>query len=1231
MGQSALQFLRSSSNSTPSKTESSSNKSAADFLGIAKDSMPAASQTEAEDQFANTKQVKSKAFIEDMLAVRREQEAAPKRTPSIGPATTKGTPLLDAAAQEKEVTKTEMLLANLPGGKKFIELLDLRSEMAKPRDKRKNYETDDELKQKYKQLNTPEIKNLIGAGPIMYALEEANVLSNLAQLAAGKIFGKEIFGDKKTQTAKQSEEALKQDLLINNKTFKDAAKQIVAKRTEVDAGLIGELAIDPLNFVGLKEIKSATNMVKNVVGSGSKALKNIIHKADKIDDAAKALKKTFEVASEKLPATGKAIEQAGKIIPTTTQEQAVQTLAAPIKEESQAVVKNIKQRMPKVQQKLDEIYRTRDALAEKHSKIINNATNKINELSGQIERIKIDQGANSTIGNLEVAKINDKIAAIKYKLGNYIKRESKKLKQIETKADEYEYTIEGWNNLLSAKGQSPFAILKQKPQSVADVIIQNKSAIENNVDITGLRALDDIMPGRNYTTELPGYSRVLPKTYNVQKGLPSDIAALKDDAGGIVGYGINDATRQYAPIETIEYPFIDGSAKKSVAERLGGVSHNAMLQDGGVAGPITKMHFDAESNIATRNNFVADMAEIINSSAKKYGIRTTSGKQGKRITAILEQIGSDDVGKSVPEILAKLKGKYKLNEAGFAIELRQFLDSTRDIANHHRVKYGKELIGFVDNYVSSMKRSNSFAETVRESFEAAWTGTNGKVSAPDFIVPNAKLNPNALRRTGELLEKDKEKNIFKILNSYIENVANDIYLTPVIGDVKAHMKVMEHRKLYNIKNYWDDWTRNLVGEPSGGIIKRGANWLNTVRNRAVLLGNYLWMLKTNPASVANTIAHTGWKNTFLGFADYITNKELRKEIQDTIPSFMLKTGSDSMGINATNRIGRKLYTSKRDLVNDVLNVPLAAMERFLHGGSTAAGLRYGKELGYKGKELKAFANYIAERTQTMSHPAARAKIFNEVWARSLFPYNTWAAQMATDFSWVLGNKVGHTAPVKKRFMAMMSGIAAMTAYNYYTQEVYGQKLTTIGSMIPFAGPFIDKKIQEKADRAIPGGRSEMAPVQFGSDIFDAVTAMGELASAVSEAGSEKDYDIKYMSEKARDYLMSGDAKALRTFLSRYGTSIAGLAGGTTVNNIVEGIISNKVGYQSKKGKVLFKQESSTDKILAPILGPTSTPSARKYFDKRKGKGSTDSKVIHKLKKKKSDSILKDLIDSPLPF
>ena len=583
--------------------------------------------------------------------------------------------------------------------------------------------------------------------------------------------------------------------------------------------------------------------------------------------------------------------------------------------------------------------------------------------------------------------------------------------------------------------------------------------------------------------------------------------------------------------------------------------------------------------------------------AKKYKINTDNNKEGEIVFNIMDKVPNNELASLSPQQLA---AKYpsiseKPNHFAFAKELRVMLDEWHNRANSTRKELGKKEIGYLDNYISHMRKTDLWSRLQQEP-----KTTISEVN--DFIIPNEKFNPFAQKRLEA--EFPMEKNIFKILPKYIRAMASDISQTPNIENMKAQIAVMREGGLNRAAAYWDNYIRTgIIGKPGWLDAKLGVlpgtkrydltNFIQKAKVTGAMPFNIPWSIAVQPTSyVQLTPKEAGWRNSAAGVFDYLAKPKLRKQISK-FPSMMQKgeRGSSVVFRGATDDYDYAIYRSIIDKFNDVGGAFSKAMEKYLHGSSIAAGLREGRNKGLSGKNLVDFADIVGERTQSMYSRKTRAPILNNLTLRAGTPFQSFAIEMNNHLREIVGN-VGYTAPQRVRLGHAISLIAGMTIAYKYAEMIRGRGLDPIPATVPFFGGMLSVAAQ----KAMPGARfgaqrQPLAPLQDVEDIIkgaDTKKVLQIIGDYVTKGYTTNEWDPNW--------------SKLRRVGTMYGMGMLGISGSAQMNRTIDGIIMNEKGYrETQQNKMAFPlEESMSERTKAVIFGPYSTKLGREYLDKRLG-------------------------------
>jgi len=670
-----------------------------------------------------------------------------------------------------------------------------------------------------------------------------------------------------------------------------------------------------------------------------------------------------------------------------------------------------------------------------------------------------------------------------------------------------------------------------------DEIIIPKNKIKN-ISIADTRTVRDKVPSATATrpikhVEAPAPAKIEPTT-TMQKELanpekspivselfqptpdPSKIATRKLPSGKSV-LAIRKQSGVYADKGFETQPFKDYGGQSDNLVSWAATADN--IQEGKGFGETMKMVNNVYKEVANRNDFLGKTSLPISKLFKENGLykgafKELDAKDGRIIFDLME-------GKSAQGATAQHKN--------VANGLRKILDDLHQEANAVRRALNKKEIGYIDNYAPHMAKSNTWREFLSDTARAS--------DNLDFIVPNAPFNPRALKRYGDMMEK--EKDIFKLLDGYVKNIADDIYISPVIEKMKANAQVMSGREMEKSANIVNKYIRenlltkphaidNILGMTQGSLPRKLAGKIIQARVIGSLAGNISWILFTQPMSLVNTIMKTGFVNTAKGMTEWFSNPAVRKSIRETA-TMRLKSQKGGVGTTGGGDLGKvasKIYRGKIEKFNDLLGVVGDTIEYHLTGLSINAGLKAGKNYGLKGKDLQAFGEYVGQVSQSMYNAETRTMLLNSMMVRLGFPFQTFAYEMWRHIKTMTGRGGGLPLSQRQRLGQAINLVIGSLVVNQITNAARGYDLQTAGSFIPLVGQEADKRISQLlTGQSSYGGRSPVAPLEDASKITTAIS----------------------------DFVYKGNFEKLRKELTYWGMGMAGIGGAVQLERMIDAI------------------------------------------------------------------------------
>lgn len=652
-------------------------------------------------------------------------------------------------------------------------------------------------------------------------------------------------------------------------------------------------------------------------------------------------------------------------------------------------------------------------------------------------------------------------------------------------------------------------------------------------------------------------------------------------------------------------------------------------------GPLSEIQAAKMQATARLHNFGLEKADKVIKFLKKHNIpiNETSGIQATLVAHGLVNTDIDNKGAKkaifdvlikadiAPEVakqslrigfLQKIRGKEsKLIEVVkdgipnnifnlFDADLRPQLNSLRDRANAVRNALGKDEIPFRKNYGPIIQQTG-FWSNLRNVLKTTITDNF------DFVIPNAKKNPHALMRKGGT--KDLEWNFWKLLPKYHEAIAQDIFHTPIIEQLKAVNTVLQARgDVPNAVNFIDRNIReNIVGHPGQldaffGITKgtKLAAALNSViraRTTAALAFNIVWTTFIQPASQTLTLGKSvigmpsplglvyGPFDMAKGYIKWITNPAHRAKI-NKLPTIQTKTGGKSIGrtgFGDIDALGTKIMETKWGTLDNFLGQYANVMEYHLTGAAASVGYEMAARQGAIGVTADFLADWMGGSTQSRYNREARPLIQNNLLMRANWPFNTFLFELYRLNKTILGRPGGMPLGGWERFNVALLLLGGMWLWDRFVVEpILGRRLLRPSVFVPIVGREVEVLLNEGikasglADKEIP----------IITPVLDRL-GLGEDDTVLRPAGALY-RDIHSFIRAVNSWVEHENIQPLRKEMVRWGMGFKGHAGASTLNRFVDGLIANSTGYmKSRTGRKLFRIEG-LDRYRSVLLGPFAT-------------------------------------------
>ena len=670
-----------------------------------------------------------------------------------------------------------------------------------------------------------------------------------------------------------------------------------------------------------------------------------------------------------------------------------------------------------------------------------------------------------------------------------------------------------------------------------------------------------------------------------------DVAASKYWAGGNYGGYVNDI-----PPEIVAPEIFGSHAFRHVSSVLASsLDPTRLLQtiDGGIFnGPLQRaILWPTRRLFMSSMRFGSDERQVLDTTLNQFGMNGIGAKHLREVSGdVLEKISSAEINLSVAELGAKpeirrlvrrLTPEQQTRVLGFAKESRKIFDDWLGKQNAARVKRGQTEIPVLDNYKPWVVERNLMSRLLfRDELPEA---ASRQAPMPDFIQPNTAFNPRALPRDRGLQLYQKERDLRKLMDDYIDTASRDIFFTDIIRNGRAHTKALSKAGFEDSAGTINEWiseafagtqSRHLKdamiigGERVGGGIRA----LRRSLTRAVFPLNFTWNLGIQTSSLVPTLARYGPLN-FLHGLDYLLVPSARQWTHRNVYSSIVKgqrggrISEQGLTYGNTPTLSQSLYRSKLDTATDVANFLTNAIEDMLTGISVRAAYHNGAKRGLKGRELIEWASEGGSKTQSMYNIHDRPGMLRSQNVQALAPFQTFAFEMLNTAREILplpkGARIGLSADVARtrvdRTRQILTFIAGMYVVNMAGDKFMGRKPWTLAAFLPFYGLL--------TGAMNPGSpMSESPPQQYVKDFWNGVASV----------------------------YRHGNWAKLRKFGLRYH-----VPAGTQLNRTVEGLIAvAQGGVDDEAGKRLYRVDP--DEWFGVVTkGPAASRAGRERSKKRR--------------------------------
>lgn len=580
---------------------------------------------------------------------------------------------------------------------------------------------------------------------------------------------------------------------------------------------------------------------------------------------------------------------------------------------------------------------------------------------------------------------------------------------------------------------------------------------------------------------------------------------------------------------------------------------------------------------------------------EKFGI-AGRGEYRQKVGDVLQHISRDEVGATAATLLKKhdiIKFLRRYNPelqqkiVNAAKETRRFYDDMLDMQNAARGKRGQEVIAYKDNYRPWVIESNIWSRTFGLRQKPA--GVMQSPMLPDYIKPIAPFNPRAQARMGGLYGYEKERDILKLTNDYIDTASKDIFNTNIIHNAKIHSATLRSMGFPNSAALIENWAAEAYAGIPPAIAKglraiipnpvlRGMLWVRRRLTAAVFPGNWPWNVFVQTSSGTLTIMRYGVRNTLRGL-DYLFTGSGRNWTRNNAYSWIIKK---RMGGSVTYQdIGAgvekvmKLEARPLEKVEHYANYLTHSIEEKLTGISIRAAYHDGMKKGFSGRALMEYASEGGAKTQSMYNLADLPGMLRAKEVGAVAPFQTFSFEVFNNvrelniigIRRIIGQAGAYEttsatsalgkATIQKRAKMLLEWFAALTAVNVVVDKAINRRPWNTSSFIPFFAVLTG---------GVNAGNpwNQMLPLKYSQEVKSGIDAV-----------------LRY-----------GNWDKLRQWVIRYH-----MIGGVQIDRMLRGleaVIEGRV--TGVAGQTLF--EVSPDEAIAAILmGPYQTEEGKEYIDK----------------------------------
>ena len=571
--------------------------------------------------------------------------------------------------------------------------------------------------------------------------------------------------------------------------------------------------------------------------------------------------------------------------------------------------------------------------------------------------------------------------------------------------------------------------------------------------------------------------------------------------------------------------------------------------DGGEAGPITNhVLLPSRDTIMARDVFADKYKGLFDQAFVKYRVRSPYSK--RRVWDLMD--GHEEV-----------KNPTR-NELAARDALRGIFDDLIEKSNKAREQRGQELIPYRENYVTYAAERTLIDRLLGRDTKPEWVMEGP--GAPDFIVPGKSFNPRELAREVHYKAYKKDKDLARLAGRYVDTMANDIFYTNAIQNIKAHSALLKQNGRPNAAWVLEQWgSRAFAGakHPFDVVVES----FPLLRHAFAIQKKITDGLKRSvfPANLSfNVIVQTSSHATLAPMTSFHAMAEAvplmfsqkHRAIVEQTYAYHQKTRAKSQYSNEWMEQKKRFKvlekTGKLDTMADRLNylTNLTEKELSMHAGITA--YLHGKSKGLKGRELSSFMDNTMQRVMSLYNHADLPGILQSKHVSATVPFQTFAFEAWNNLREMFGKTGMHKEMSQKKYRRMAKWIVGMYVTNAVGQAAVGRSPWEWEAFMPFASVF-EGALGSSGRYARAGG-----PVGYA--------ATTQLMKAV------------------RNYVEHGDLDETRRWIMRYT-----VPAGTQINRMIEAETAWNQGGRVKDvtGRTIYKMKPD-QQLKSYAAGPGAT-------------------------------------------